>query len=78
MTPSELVALGMTLEEMERPKAKERMVAGVADPTQKSAGGETRDALAKMAGVSHDTFTKAEYVDDHASEGGCAGGSRGG
>lgn len=49
-------------------QARARMLSGVADPTQKSAGGETRDALATMAGVSHDTFTKCEYVLDHGDE----------
>jgi len=50
-------------------QARERMLAGVADPVQDSAQGEkTRDVLAKMAGVSHDTFTKAEYVLEHGDE----------
>ena len=40
-------------------KATERMLAGRAlDPVQKSAQGKTRDRLANLAGVSHDTVAR--------------------
>ena len=53
-------------------EARARMLAGKAsDPPQNSAegaGGDTRDDLADIAGVSHDTITKAEYLAEHADE----------
>ena len=48
-------------------EARERMLAGKSDPTQKSAQGATRDILAKMAGVSHDTLKKVEILEREAS-----------
>ncbi len=47
-------------------EAQQRMLAGKSDPTQKSAEGETRDILAKMAGVSHDTLSKVEKLEKAA------------
>ena len=49
--------------------ARERMVAGKADPVQNSAQGsegKTRDALADIAGVSHDTLAKVERIERDA------------
>ena len=48
-------------------EARERMLAGKSDPTQKSAGGETRQILARIAGVSHDTLQKVEVLERKAS-----------
>ena len=39
------------------------MKAGKADPVQKSAQGKTRDEVAKVAGVSHDTIHKVEVIE---------------
>ena len=49
-------------------ESKERMLAGKADPTQKSAQGETRDILAHIAGVSHDTLHKVEKLETEAPQ----------
>lgn len=49
-------------------KAKERMLAGKANPQQKSAEGETRDQLAQLANTSHDTVHKAEKIINEAPE----------
>ena len=49
--------------------ARERMVAGKADPVQDStqgSDGKTRDALADIAGVSHDTLAKVERIERDA------------
>jgi hypothetical protein len=52
--------LALQLEEVVKAKAKERMMSGKkADPTQKSAEGqkgETREEIAKMAGVIESLF----------------------
>lgn len=47
------------------------MLAGKTDPPQKSAEGptgETRDTLAKLAGVSHDTLSKVETLERDADD----------
>ena len=50
-------------------QAKERQVLGGKEKVvQNSAQAKTRDELAKMAGVSHDTFSKGEYLLAHADE----------
>lgn len=49
----------------------QRMLAGKTDPTQISAEGttgETRDILAKKAGVSHDTLSKVETLEREAND----------
>ena len=49
--------------------ARERMVAGKADPVPNLAQGsegKTRDALADIAGVSHDTLAKVERIEVEA------------
>lgn len=38
------------------------------NPMQNSAQGTTRDELAKIAGVSHDTIAKIEKIETNASE----------
>lgn len=53
--------LALKLEEIHKKEAKIRMLSGKKlDPTQISAGGETRDKIAKKAGVSHDTIAKVK------------------
>jgi len=57
--------LALKLKPLLEKEARKRMLAGKApDPAQKSAQGETgemRRALARIAGVSHDTIAKAEF-----------------
>ena len=45
-------------------KAEQRML----NPMQNSAQGTTRDELAKVAGVSHDTIAKVEVIENKAPE----------
>ncbi len=55
--------LALQLKPLIAEKAKERMLAGVKqDPTQNSSEGETREELAKIAIVSHDTISKTETI----------------
>jgi DNA-binding XRE family transcriptional regulator len=49
-------------------KAEKRMLQGKANPMQKSAQGTTRDELAKIAGVSHDTIAKVERIEEEPEE----------
>ena len=58
--------LALKLKPVIAERAKERMLSGKADPTQKSAEGETRKELAKIAGVSHDTIHKVEKIEEKA------------
>jgi hypothetical protein len=51
LTPYESSVIVLALEPGIAEKADKRMKAGKADPTQKSAEGETRDELATLAGV---------------------------
>ena len=64
--------LALKLKPLLEREARGRMLAGKAsDPPQKSAQGgigETRHALARIAGVSHDTIAKADYIASHADE----------
>ena len=60
--------LVLKLKPMIAEKAKERMLAGKADPAKKSAEGETRQQLAKAAEVSHDTIHKVEVISQKAPE----------
>jgi len=57
----------LKLKEVIAKKAKERVLAGKADPVQNSAQGKTRDNLAKMAQVSHDTISKVEIIEREAA-----------
>jgi ParB family chromosome partitioning protein len=62
-TTLEAVALGEALEELEGPKAKERMKAGKKQPSGKfSEGkkGETREIIGKAIGMSGPTFQRAD------------------
>ena len=51
-------------------EAEKRMLAGKADPTQKSSegSGETRNIVASLAGVSHDTYRKDIYIQENAED----------
>lgn len=70
MTPSELASLGMALEELERPKARERQGAHGAAPGRPAntsenfteVKGNTRDIVASALGVSGPTFDRAKAV----------------
>ena len=59
------------LEEAIKKEAEGRMLAGKkSDPTQKSAEGkkgETRDKMAALIGVSHDTYNKMKKIDSEAT-----------
>lgn len=71
MTTGQRIALVRKLRPVIEAQAKERQGSrtDLGNLVQDSAQGEkTRDVLAKMAGVSHDTFTKAEYVLDRADD----------
>lgn len=61
--------LALRLEDEIKERAKERMLSGKkADPTQKSAEGETRKEVAKIAGVSHDTISKVKVIEEKATQ----------
>ena len=62
----ERARLALRLKPVIAEKAAERMLAGKSDPTQKSAQGETRDNIASIAGVSHDTIAKVEKIESEA------------
>lgn len=62
----ERARLALRLKPVIAEKAAERMLAGKSDPTQKSAQGETRDNIASIAGVSHDTIAKVEKIEEAA------------
>jgi len=55
--------LALKLKPLIAKQAEQRMKAGKADPVQKSAQGKTRDELATIAGVSHDTIHKVETIE---------------
>ena len=60
----ERARLALRLKPILAEKAEARMKSG--NPVQKSAQGKTRDELAKVAGVSHDTIAKVERVEAEA------------
>lgn len=62
----ERARLALRLKPVIAERAAERMLAGKSDPTQKSAQGETRDNIASIAGVSHDTIAKVEKIENQA------------
>jgi len=69
LTPYQRAELALKLKPLIAKEARKRMLAGKPlDPTQNSAGGETRDRLAKVAGVSHDTIHKAAVIAEKAPE----------
>jgi len=68
LPPAERVRLALLLKPAIEEKAEERMKAGKADPGKKSAQGKTREEIAKLAGVSHDTVRKVETIEQKATE----------
>lgn len=61
--------LALQLEPLYAAEAERRMLAGKSNPTQKSAQGETRDKVAAIAGVSHDTIRKVKAIEAEAAKG---------
>lgn len=59
--------MALRLKEPVAEKAEKRMLSGKTDPMQKSAQGATRDELANIAGVSHDTIRKVEIIEEKAT-----------
>lgn len=76
MTLSELVGIGRRIEELERPAARERMLAGVATPSDQSIGGsvsdrsanETRRRVGDALGISGATYERAKRVVEAADD----------
>lgn len=62
----ERARLALRLKPVIAEKAAERMLAGKSDPVQISAQGKTRDNIASIAGVSHDTIAKVEKIESEA------------
>jgi N6-adenosine-specific RNA methylase IME4 len=76
-TPSEAVAVGETLERLERPKAAARQQATQAKPGEGKVGGgklpppeggKTRDRVARAVGMSGQTFVRAKAVVEAARD----------
>lgn len=68
-TPTEAVAIGRLIEEVEVPKAKERMLAG--KPSGKVSEGQpkrTRDVIGRAVGMSGTTYQRAKAVVAAAEE----------
>jgi ParB-like chromosome segregation protein Spo0J len=68
LPPYVRVSLALELESTIAARAEDRMKAGVKiDPAQKSSEGETREQIAAIAGVSHDTVAKVKTIKAKAS-----------
>lgn len=67
MTPSELVAIGMALEELERPKARARMADG-GRGVRPNIPSDTREIVGKALGISGPTYQRAKAVVKAAQE----------
>ncbi len=69
LTPYQRSELALKLKPLLAGNARERMLAGKpTDPDQNSGQGQTARKLAQIAGVSHDTIAKADYIAQHADE----------
>lgn len=69
LQPYQRVELALKMKETVAAKAKENQrSAGGALPQNSAKAVDTRDELSKIAGVSHDTFSKAEKISNEASE----------
>ena len=68
MTPFQRAELALKLEPIIAVRAKARMLAGEADPRATLPEGRTRDALARIAGISGRTFDKAKVVAQWADD----------
>lgn len=69
LTDYQRAEIALSLKEDLAKLARGRMLAGKVDPVQNSAQGsegKTRDALADIAGVSHDTLAKVERIEAEA------------
>ncbi|MGI9085380.1 MAG: hypothetical protein ACR2FE_08810 [Aeromicrobium sp.] len=73
MTVSELVAIGKRLEELERPKARERQAHGETAPGRNALGPETQsvdsprhtsEVVGSALGISSASYKRARYVID--------------
>lgn len=62
LSPLQRVQIAEKYREPFKRQSEKRMLSGKSDPMQKSAQGSTRDALAKIAKVSHDTYNKAKQI----------------
>ncbi|HUW33756.1 MAG TPA: DNA modification methylase [Planctomycetota bacterium] len=76
LTPYQRSELALKLKPLIAEQAKEHLVTstGGASPrpcqnSDKAAPIDTKKEIAKIAGVSHDTIAKAEFIDQHADEG---------
>lgn len=68
LTPYDRSLLALKLKPLITKKAKERQIQGGKEKVvQKSAQAKTRDELAKVAGVSHDTIHKVEKIEAEAT-----------
>ena len=54
-------ALSFTMQNIPNPKGVNKLVKGQIDLKQNSAGGQTREIVASIAKVSHDSRTMLEY-----------------
>ena len=70
MTPSELVSLGRALEELERPKARERMewASDPSAPRNLGVGKQTRDVVGEALGMSGPTYQRIKAVVNAAED----------
>jgi N6-adenosine-specific RNA methylase IME4 len=68
LTSYQRVELALRLEPLLARQAKQRILRGKADPAQNSAAGETRDQIAELAEVSHDTVDKVRLIIKLAAE----------
>ena len=64
----ERARLALRLKPVIAERAEKRMLTGKSDPMQKSAQGTTRDEIASVAGVSHDTIAKVEKIESEAPQ----------
>lgn len=77
MTASELFSLGQALEDLERPKARERQAHGETAPGRNASGHatgsveprETREVVGDALGVSGTTYQRLKHIGQRASEG---------
>ena len=56
----------MRLALIEGARAKERMLAGKADPAENSPQGETREIVARQLGTSSNTIARDQFIADNA------------
>lgn len=68
LNDAQKIKYALKAEPMLAEMARERMEAGKADPKPNLAQGQTRDAVAKMAGVGHSNVEKVKHVMKHGSD----------